>query len=86
MKVTLHSHAKERLAERGASESEVIVTVEEGEQFAAKFGRTGFRRNFPYQKHWRGRFYTSKQIAAFAEREPDGWLVITVIVRYLESE
>ena len=82
MKVALHPHAKERLIERGATEAEVIAAVTEGEQFPAKFGRTGFRRNFGYQKQRRGRFYATKQILAFADREPDGWLVITVIVRY----
>lgn len=82
MKVSLHPHAKERLAERGASETEVIATVTGGEQFPAKFGRVGFRRNFVYQSQWRGRFYTTKQILAFADRETDDWLVITVIVRY----
>jgi len=82
MKVTLHPHAKERLAERGATEAEVIATVMEGEQFQAKFGRIGFRRNFMYQKQWRGRSYATKQIMAFADRDADGWLVVTVIVRY----
>jgi hypothetical protein len=82
MKVSLHPHAKERLAERGATETEVIATVTGGEQFPAKFGRVGFRRNFTYQSQWRGRFYTTKQILVFADRETDGWLVITVIVRY----
>jgi hypothetical protein len=37
-KVRLHTHAKERLAERGATESEVIATVLEGERFVAKYG------------------------------------------------
>ncbi len=74
MKVTLHTNARERLAERGASEAEAITTVTNGEQFPAKFGRTGFRRNFAYQKQWRGRFYTTKQILAFADRATDGWL------------
>jgi hypothetical protein len=82
MKVTLHPHAKERLVERGATEAEVIATVTNGEPFPAKFGRTGFRRNFVYQQHRRGRFYATKQILAFADQENDGWLVITVIVRY----
>jgi hypothetical protein len=82
VKVTLHPHAKERLTERGATEAEVIATVTEGEQFQAKFGRTGFRRNFVYQKQWRGRAYTTKQILAFSDQVADGWLVITVIVRY----
>ena len=82
MKISLHPHAKERLAERGATETEVIATVTEGERFQAKFGRTGFRRNFVYRKQWRRRFYATKQILAFADRVADGWLVITVIVRY----
>jgi hypothetical protein len=81
MKVRLHSHAKERAAERGATEEEVIATVREGEQFHAKYGRTGFRRNFPFDGKWRGRSYMTKQIEAFAMEE-DGWLVITVLVRY----
>ena len=82
MKVTLHPHATERLAERGATEAEVLATVTGGEQFTAKFGRTGFRRNLSFQKQWRGRFYATKQVTAFAVPEEDGWLVITVIVRY----
>jgi len=82
VKVTLHPHAKERLAERGATEAEVNAAVTNGEQFPAKFGRTGFRRNFVYQKQRRGQFYATKQILAFADQESDGWLVITVIVRY----
>jgi len=56
--------------------------VTNGEQFAAKFGRTGFRRNFVYQNQWRDRFYTTKQVLVFADQETDGWLVITVIVRH----
>jgi len=82
MKVTLHPHTAERLAERGATEAEVLATVTGGEQFTAKFGRTGFRRNLSFQKQWRGRFYATKQVTAFAVPEEDGWLVITVIVRY----
>jgi hypothetical protein len=82
LKVTLHPHARERLTERGTTESEVIATVTGGEQFPAKFGRTGFRRNLNFQKQWRGRFYATKQVTVFAVREEDGWLVITVIVRY----
>jgi len=81
MKVRLHPHAKERGAERGATESEVIAAVCEGERFPAKYGRTGFRRNFSFDAEWQGRFYRTKQVEAFAVEE-DGWLVITVVVRY----
>lgn len=81
MKVRLHLHAKERGAERGASEAEIIATVREGERFPAKYGRTGFRRNFPIDAEWRGRSYRTKQVEAYAVEE-DGWLVITVTVKY----
>jgi hypothetical protein len=81
MKVRLHSHAKERGAERGATEGEIIATVLEGERFPAKYGRTGFRRNFPFEAEWRGQSYRTKQVEAYAVEE-DGWLVITVTVKY----
>lgn len=82
MRVLFHPHALERLAERGATEAEVMLTVLEGERFPAKFGRVGFRRNFPFQGQWRGRDYAFKQVEAFAVEEEGDWLVITVIVRY----
>jgi hypothetical protein len=64
MKVRLHPHARERLIERGAIESEVIATVESGERFPAIYGRTGFRRNFVFGKEWLGRTYSTKQVEA----------------------
>ncbi|MBF8265538.1 MAG: hypothetical protein HW384_1402 [Dehalococcoidia bacterium] len=56
MAVCFHPHALERLAERGATENEIRATVELGEQFPAKFGRTGFRRNFPFDNEWGGKY------------------------------
>ena len=82
MIVQFHPHARERLAERGASEAEVIATVEHGERFPAKFGRTGFRRNFAFDGLWRGRRYATKQVEAYAVDEENVWLVITVVVKY----
>jgi hypothetical protein len=86
MSVRLHSHAQDRLAERGATDVEVIATVEGGERFPAKFGRTGFRRNFSFGAEWRGRRYASKQVEAYAVKEGEDWLVITVIVKYFGQE
>jgi hypothetical protein len=48
MAVRFHPHARMRMQERGATEEEVTATVEHGERFPAKFGRFGFRRNFPF--------------------------------------
>ena len=82
MSVRLHPHARDRLAERGATEREVVATIESGETFAAKFGRTGFRRNFIFAGEWLGRKYSTKQVEAYAVEEEGGWLVITVLVKY----
>jgi hypothetical protein len=82
MAVRLHPHAQERLVERGATQDEVVATIEQGERFPAKYGRTGFRRNFSFDKAWRGRHYGTKQIEAFAVQEDEDWLVITIITRY----
>jgi hypothetical protein len=46
MVIRIHPHDRARMQERGASEDEVIETIETGEKFPAKFGRIGFRRNF----------------------------------------
>ena len=80
--VRLHPHAQERLVERGATEYEIISTVQQGEIFPAKYGRTGFRRNFSFDALWRGKHYSTKQIEAYAVREDEDWLIISLIVRY----
>jgi hypothetical protein len=70
------------MVERGATEAEVSATVREGERFPAKFGRTGFRRNFAFDSEWHGRRYATKQVEAFAVKAGRDWLVITVLARY----
>jgi len=81
VKVRIHPHALSRMAERGATEAEVIATVSNGEQFSAKLGRAGFRRNFAHYGMWHGHAYATKQVEAYAVQE-NGWLVITVLVKY----
>lgn len=82
MSVRLHPHAVDRLVERGATEAELVMAVEAGEQFPAKFGRTGFRRNFPCPHPWRGRRFATKQVEVYAVREGTNWLVISFVTRY----
>lgn len=80
--IRFHTHAKERLMERGATEQEVISTVQKGEMFTAKFGRTGFRRNFYFGKTWRGKHYEIKQVEVYAVKDNEDWIIITVITRF----
>ena len=70
------------MIERGVTEDEVRSTIREGERFAVKFGRSGFRRNFPFEREWNGRRYQTKQVEVIAVEENEGWLVITIISRF----
>ena len=81
MAIRLHPRARERLTERGATETEVVATVAQGGSFPAKLGTTGFRRNFRFGGRWRGGYYENKQVIAYAVRERQDWLVITVITK-----
>jgi hypothetical protein len=80
--VTFHPHAIGRAIERGATLDEIVMTVEQGQRFPAKFGRTGFRRSFDFNGVWRGRTYAKKQVEAYAIIEDGNWLVLTVITKY----
>ncbi len=82
MAIRLHPHAIERMRERGATLDEITRALEHGERFPAKFGRTGFRRNFPFDGEWRGKHYQTKQVEVYAVQENSDWLVITIITRY----
>jgi hypothetical protein len=82
MAISLHPHARARAAERGVTEAEIIATVEGGESFPAKYGRAGFRRNFPFNGVWGSKHYLVKQVEAYAVKEANDWIVVTVITRY----
>ena len=82
MNIKFLKHAKIRMKERGASSKEVLLTIENGEKFTAKFERVGFRRNFPFHKTWQGKFYNTKQIEAYTVQEETDLIILTVIVKY----
>jgi hypothetical protein len=64
------------MRERGATESEVLATIESGERFAAPWGRIGFRKRFRATAGRRG----PREITTYAEPHDDAWLVVTVLV------
>lgn len=66
----------------GATEDEIISTVEAGEQFPVKYGRVGFRRNFSFEGIWGGNFFMVKQVEAYAVKEASDWIVVTVTTKY----
>jgi len=83
MAVIFHPHALERMAERGATEDEVLKTIEMGQVFMARFGRRLYSFSFPYQDYWRSQFYKEKHIDAYVVDDEEDIIVITVIVKYL---
>ena len=82
MLVAIHPHAAQRANERGADTEEITDTVKSGEEFPAKLGRTGFRKNFLFNAKWNGKYYATKQIETYCVKEKSKWLVITIIVKY----
>jgi len=68
--------------ERGTTEYEVKKSIEVGEMFPAKFERTGYRCNFPFEGKWKGKKYNTKQVEAYAVKEGEDIVVVTVVVKY----
>lgn len=86
MHVTIISHAKEAMEERGATENEVRMTVETGEMTAAKKGRLRFVKNFSFDAMWRGKYYTTKQVHAIVAPHGEEKRVVTVITKYFGKD
>ena len=80
--IVFSRHAREQMAERGASEAEVIETIRAGEEVPARGNRRGYRRNFQYDATWGGRQYAIKQVLAIVAAEPDTVVIVTVYTFY----
>lgn len=83
MKIRFDEHALERMQERGTTEDEVKAAIFEGKRFQAKQGRIGFRRTFCSETEWEGIICSAKQLEVIVAKKEEGWLVITVIVKYI---
>jgi hypothetical protein len=78
MIVRLHPHAAQRLLERGATEAEVVATVQNGERFPANSDEPDSAETFHSPDSGEGHI---RQLSNWSE-EDGCWLVITVLVRY----
>ena len=86
MKITFSHHSLEQLSDRGTTQEEVVETVQNGEQVPAKKGRLAFKKNFPFENVWRGRYYPIKQVMPIAVRERDEVIIVTVYVFFFGGE
>lgn len=81
-KVIFSKHAKDQMADRGATEDEVIKSILEGEKIPAKKNRQSFRKNFTFGKEWKNKIYETKQVVPVVVEEEDKIVVVTVFVYY----
>jgi hypothetical protein len=80
--IELSSHAREKMLDRGASESEVRAAIRTGSPEPARKGRFMFRKNFAFNSQWRGKHYAVKQVGPVVAEEVDKLVVVTVYVYY----
>ena len=80
--ITLSLHAREKMLDRGASQGEVEVAIRMGNAEPVRKGRMLFRKNFAFNRQWRGKSYAVKQVAPVVAEEPDRLVVVTVFVYY----
>jgi hypothetical protein len=78
--IEISPHAREKMLDRGALESEVEAAIRTGNPEPVRKGRLMVRKNFAFHNHWRGKFYAVKQVAPVVAEEMDRLVVVTVFV------
>jgi len=82
-KVHLSRHASMRALMRGATEKEVLETIERGIAEPAKRGKWQSRCHFPGEYACAdGKSYIGKTVEVIFAEEPDALVVVTVKVYY----
>jgi hypothetical protein len=80
--IVFSQHALDQLQDRGTSQEEVILAIQEGEESPAKKGRRAFRKNFHFGSKWKDKYYEVKQVMPIIVEENEAIIVITVYVFY----
>ena len=83
MKPILFSqHALDQMPDRGATRDEVKAAIRTGDLAPAKSKRISYRKNFLFDKEWKGRKNAIKQVMPIEIEESDKKIVVTVYVFY----
>ena len=80
--IIFSKHALEQIPDRGATNEEVEAAIRTGEAIPAKGKRLTFRKNFPFHRKWKGRYYAVKQVMPIVTEESGKMIVVTVYVFY----
>ena len=84
--VRLSTHARDRAAQRGATEEDVVAAVSEGQWRPADRGRMEAEKAFPYDADWNGKQYKIKRVRPIFVEEEQTVVVVTVYVYYQDEE
>jgi len=82
VKIHIDPHTIERGNERGASENEIRDVIATGITIAAKPGRMGKAKIYPFKEKRHGRYYEQKRVEVFYVVEEDLIITVTVYVFY----
>lgn len=80
--IKLSVHASQRLADRGATEEEVVVAIRELKWLPAQHNRLECEKTFEYDSLWQGQFYEHKTVRCVFVEEAACIIVITVYTYY----
>jgi len=83
--VVFTKHAREKMADRGVSEKEVVEAIRIGRRERGQRGLWQYRLNLEYQAMWAGKLYGIKQVAPIVAEEADRHIVITVYSFYFRE-
>jgi hypothetical protein len=80
--IRISGHAREQLAFRGASETDVLEAIRTCPWTPAELGRIECRKNLRFEAEWNGKRFGTKQVRPIFVDEPDEIVVVTVYVYY----
>ncbi len=80
--IKFSTHASQRLADRGATQEEVIAAIRESEWLPARYNRLECEKTFDYNSLWHGQFYEHKTVRCVFTEEDACTVVITVYTYY----
>jgi len=80
--IRLSGHALDQIRFRGATGDEVIDTIRSSKWESAELGRLECRKNYSFQKEWKGIIYETKQVRPIFVEEKNEIVVVTVYVYY----
>lgn len=78
-------HARRKMADRGASEEDVIKALRVGRCEPAHRGLRQYRVNLEFRRTWANKYYGMKQVVPVVAEEEGRYVVVTVYVFYFQE-